>query len=277
MSDTPQMCTNYNVRSLEIEMSSDTPSKKDKKFLAIQFSEAEENEFCPINDENIEDVVAEFVPKEFKNILFPDYPKFNKAKILNCGHYFHALSLIYHFFRNTLACPICRHGCTSYPIDLQCISFSSVAMFMHQKTSRLKRQEQTMEAESEHRRLVDSFASTERNNFSMVGDFSVLNFAEDLLQISPTVSIFAYQCNDHIPAFPTYITKASLSLQSLEDHVTIGPNEILPTNRVVNYTLTAGNARRISSKMITHPSGLSLIAYVFVFFIEKKMTRRGVC
>lgn len=67
---------------------------------------ASKTEICPIMQEPIDDVHLDFLPKPY----LAEYPLYNAFE-LQCGHSFHAMSLIYNWTRNkTLTCPVCRSG-----------------------------------------------------------------------------------------------------------------------------------------------------------------------
>lgn len=76
--------------------------------LQVFFSKANRENMCGIMQEPIPDVTPEFVP--VNTPLFEFDPSINMAQISECGHSFHALSLVYHFIRNCMSCPICRRG-----------------------------------------------------------------------------------------------------------------------------------------------------------------------
>lgn len=70
----------------------------------------------PIKESSILDMFSDDVSnmEELKRAfqeasIVPGRPELTKA-CLDCGHCFHAYSLVYHFMRSGMLCPVCRKG-----------------------------------------------------------------------------------------------------------------------------------------------------------------------
>lgn len=122
----------------------------------------------------ISDVVCDFIPGTTTTTqpsLFPLHPDINMATIRPCNHTFHAVSLIYHFLRNTMSCPICRNGSTKFPLSTtRSWGDNKLVRKLHRRVHVLKQRENAMEIENETRELI----STYNNPMTIITDIRSL-------------------------------------------------------------------------------------------------------
>jgi hypothetical protein len=85
---------------------------------------------CPITCEAMD---AEYMCPWFKDgqtpcppLMQPPLAHMNCLRVVWCGHEFNARALVMHFLRNSMSCPLCRHGHTSAKLAVES-SFPGVA------------------------------------------------------------------------------------------------------------------------------------------------------
>ena len=78
----------------------------DEYAVTVELKIPSVDEECPISQESMHSYDLDFLP----NVSFiPDFPLFRKL-ILPCNHSFSAMAITYHFFKNSMQCPLCRTG-----------------------------------------------------------------------------------------------------------------------------------------------------------------------
>lgn len=80
------------------------------KRLTLELSVPAEGDECCIGMEPIAEYRLEWLPPGIPQCVMSDAPDYTKATITGCGHGFNALALLYHFLKNEMTCPCCRHG-----------------------------------------------------------------------------------------------------------------------------------------------------------------------
>ena len=87
-------------------------SRDEKKTVLLSLSQPAEGEECGIGMEPIAEYRLEFFPEEHPgpHCVIAEAPQLTKATIVDCGHGFNALALLYHFAKNDMTCPFCRGG-----------------------------------------------------------------------------------------------------------------------------------------------------------------------
>lgn len=155
-------------------------SKEKTDPFLVEFTESLPGDICLINNENIKEIEFTYLPSD-KRFVFEEFTSINKAT-LACGHEFHAFSLIYHMFRNTMSCPICRLGCTNSNLSVKSFPSCKNIKFLHDQIDFLKKEEHENEILDETRDLLESFQS----------EFSVNSLSRDIISLSPVLNFYAY-------------------------------------------------------------------------------------
>lgn len=143
------------IESIEYEF---FPTNNENVKLDVIFQAAQSEDRCNINFDNIKNVYTDILPATMPQTLFTQYPHLNKATILPCEHTFEAVSLAYHFFRNSLSCPICRNGTTRNPLKVESLPYNDVAKFLSERCQALKKEEEDLEIQNEHLDIVNLYS-----------------------------------------------------------------------------------------------------------------------
>jgi len=174
--------------------------------MIVKISKPEENEECIITMESMSSYKLEFL--ESDSSVFEDLPEFRKAS-LPCGHSFHALALLYHFARNSMACPCCREGSEAV-MDLACIPDHLRRQFSAQV--RKQKEADTRDSMADSMTTIAYILEQEVNH--NLGDF--------LLHHRVFVTVYFYETMDSIRPFiiselPLYCveTQGPLRFESL--------------------------------------------------------------
>eukprot|EP00961_Rhodomonas_salina_P293157 3933519-Rhodomonas_salina.4 len=199
--------------------------------MEIQFCEAADNDECCINLSNIKECAVDFLPSS--KTLFQDEPTLDKATILHCGHTFHALSLIYHLLRNTMACPVCRHGDLLWQLSLLSFKGNKIVDHLHKRVKRLQKEESAQEIEEETRQLSTLF-NTETVSFAITSD---------ILQISPYISFFSFPSTNDL-SHPNATFNSPMRNAPVEDNPF--PESENPVDHL-DYSISSSDARRLSA------------------------------
>ena len=87
-------------------------SPTEGKTVVLSMSRPDEGEECGIGMEPIAEYRLDFIPPDHPgpHCVIADAPDLTKATIVDCGHGFNALALLYHFMKNDMTCPFCRGG-----------------------------------------------------------------------------------------------------------------------------------------------------------------------
>lgn len=86
------------------------PRVDPEKRLMLELSVPEDEDECCIGMEPIAEYKLEWLPPTVPQCVLAEAPALTKATIVGCGHGFNALALLYHFLKNEMTCPCCRHG-----------------------------------------------------------------------------------------------------------------------------------------------------------------------
>lgn len=89
---------------------SECSERSAKKRVGLLLSTPEEGEECSIAMSPMCEYRLECLPPETPQVVLVERPELSKATIEGCSHSFSALALLYHFARNEMTCPLCRHG-----------------------------------------------------------------------------------------------------------------------------------------------------------------------
>lgn len=89
-----------------------------RETLHLALSTPAQGEECSIGMTPIDEYRLEFLPPETAQYVVEEEPQLTKATVVACGHSFSALALLYHFARNNMTCPMCRHGHASERMGL---------------------------------------------------------------------------------------------------------------------------------------------------------------
>jgi hypothetical protein len=85
---------------------------KEANVMALELSEPQPGEECCIAMDLMATHRVEWMGEQ---TVVVGQPHLTKAT-LPCGHGFHALTLLYHFAKNEMTCPCCRHGFARQPM-----------------------------------------------------------------------------------------------------------------------------------------------------------------
>jgi hypothetical protein len=154
--------------------------------IEVCFTQASADDTCCIMQEPIDTVELELMPDN--PAMFPDSPSLNKATIAKCGHSFHAGSLIYHFMRNCMACPVCRHGSTTSRISAKSFGSNRVIKQMQKKVTENRRQERELQIQEETREL----SQLVRDANYLVQTTTTTEITQEIIEILPWCSIIIF-------------------------------------------------------------------------------------
>ena len=177
------------------------------KHLDIVFSVAGPEDICGISQVEIIATEVDFVTNNPP--LFPKDPQINKAVIAECGHCFHALSLVYHFLRNSMACPMCRHGDCMSPLAVSSFPRNETVSELHVTVQRLERTERADAIRAETADIRNGLYMQDGTEF-------VMNSTYDLTTLIPTLAMYTYHPNTIALSTPVLQNACMLVLNSID-------------------------------------------------------------
>jgi hypothetical protein len=192
----------YSVGGGGSEMCGECSPGTTAKRLTLWLSAPEEGEECSIAMAPMSDYRLECLPPDTPQVVLTERPELSKATIEGCKHSFSALTLLYHFARNEMTCPLCRHGHTGVKMGVSCMpEHLALGMAGHLRTA----------AQVDQRELVEN----ERQSILSMLDNEVNE--EDFMRMNrQTLILYAYAGDSSFS--PLLVQEVALE-SSLEDGV----------------------------------------------------------
>jgi hypothetical protein len=219
--------------------------------LTVTFTKATDNALhvCQINMEPVADCALDFMPATFT--FFPTQPHLNMATIQCCGHTFHAASLVYHFLRNTMACPCCRAGDTLHPVQVSSFDASDTAIAdLHEYASKLHLREKEDQIREEQDSIVAMFISAHI--------MPTFNF-EYMPDIDPICSFFAFDSTQNF-AMPQALAVCIMHPHTdTENPIDVDDNSF---DRIMHFRAMPSDLRRVSGLLTQERATNSIILHV---------------
>ena len=235
---------NIVVECFSVERSLDKKSS-----LTLEFSKSQPDDECDIMMTPIHDVCMDFLPGD--TCMFPAYPVVNKAVIRGCGHKFHALSLVYHFMRNTMACPKCRHGNLRQPMSSSSFKGNRVVQHMYRRARTLYKKERDMQVEETAREIA---LDLQRSSSLQA---SVSEFGSELYSIVPTCSFFFFSSEPYTVENMLFTFSLPMRLTA-----TVENGQQLRHGENLVFDVTTSNARILSNQISQHESCNAMVMTV---------------
>lgn len=233
-----------NTEIITIECTSNTRGKQEQRKLELEFSRAGGDDTCSIQMEKIADCSIEFLPRNAE--LFEKAPLLNKATIKQCGHSFHAISLVYHFLRNSMACPVCRCGDINFPMSFKSFgNKNKTVKFCFKRAMQLQREEKQQEVEDQSRDLRIVFGTHLSEDL------------ENICQVVPTCAMFTFSDENDF-SVPIIATHCPLRRVDYESGAPLPASARLPMNpeEIVSFRTAFSDSRRISSALVANAASL---------------------
>jgi hypothetical protein len=230
----------YGSPCITIECTSKTRRKQEQKKIQLEFSSAGEDDVCSIQMDKITECSVEFLPENTP--LFDKAPNVNKATIKECGHSFHAISLVYHFLRNSMACPVCRCGDINFPMSFKSFSNKNKTVkCCFKRAMKLQREEKVQEIEEQSRDLRVVFGTNLSDDL------------ENIFQVVPTCAMFTF-CDENDFSVPIIATHCPLRRVDYESGAVLPAAATLPLNpeEIVSFRTAFADSRRISSTLVAN-------------------------
>jgi hypothetical protein len=224
--------------------------RTDRTVIEVRFSPATADDVCSIMQEPIPTIEPEFMPGN--PALFQESPDINMATLTKCGHSFHAVSLVYHFMRNCMACPVCRHGSINSRMNARCFGNNRIVKRMQRKVDDDRRQEREQQIQEEALELAE---------LAREADIS-LELTHDVLNLMPFCSIMLFPNAESLstPNFtmqcPMRFVRATLCDGSDAD------GNIDDESYMLNYQTTPESVQNIAANISTQTQMSSAIMYI---------------
>lgn len=122
--------------------------KRETLSIRLVMSIPADGEECCIGLEPIAEYRMDWFPPSVAACMIVDEPLMTKATIAGCGHSFNALALLYHFVKNEMTCPCCRHGHSKKRMSMQSVP-PHIREVMEYQVEKSLREERDQEAASD--------------------------------------------------------------------------------------------------------------------------------
>lgn len=213
----------------------------------VKLSVPEPNEECPLSLCPIQEDMLEWLP----NITFSKKHTAFKKMTLSCDHSFGAMTLLYHFARNSLQCPLCRKG-NFGRLDIKCVPVHFRRAFQKRiKSSDTEAEQEAAEEDAQvaanlfldYVRNLDNMISNVYLTVCAISDSEVVEFFEIRMMF---VARAVIQNNLH--EYDTF----HFTLMPPARRAVVSNLEDLNMNRIVCrlYIQVPGTARRLLSESV---------------------------